>query len=324
MRKALPVAIALAIACSLAVSAVSGRYIDAEIEVFRSWGFLGLGQWETLEPRLVSVRIDPLAAEDAENLERIGAACARGEGEAPACNRLADAGYRLTRSLGLVPDLEMAYRVVLTNRIDDRLGVVLEIDGLNTNGSAEVLGTDADKKWVLLPRQTVRISGWQVSTDEALAFRFATPSDSHSPLDALRGAIRVHVYLLDPTAEGYVKGTEAAEVIDQPTVRLAFASATRLPLEVFSFNYARGKVSLGVLCEETDGTGVRISSVVTGTVAELRGLRAGDLVTSVNAVPIHSCEDLQAFLSTKESGDRVVLKVHRADHVFLLTLELEE
>ncbi len=308
----------------LSVGAVSGTYVDVEIEAFTSWGFLGLGSWNALEPRVVAIRIDPLAEEDEASVERILTACGRGQGEASACSQLEEVGYTVRRSYGLTPDLDAAYRVVLTNKTETRLGIVLEIDGLNTNGSADVVGTDDDKKWVLRPRQTVRISGWQVSTDEALAFRFATPSHSHSSVAELRGAIQVHVYLLDPTAEGYIRGTEAAEVIDQPTVRIPFASATGHPIELIAFNYARGEVGLGFLCEETDGAGIRISNVVEGTIAELRGLRQGDVVSYINAVPINSCADLVSFLSTKRPGDRVVLKVHRADRVFLLTLELEE
>ena len=306
------------------VRAVEGQYVDVSIEAFQSWGFLGLGTWARVAPQLVTVRIDPLSEDDAARREGILNACRRGEGEPEPCAALDTAGYRLVRRYGITPDLDDAYRVVLTNKTESLLGVVLEIDGLNTNGSAAVAGTESDKKWVLRPRQTVRISGWQVSTDEALAFRFATPSQSHSPLDELRGTIRVHVYVLDPTAEGYVKGTEAAEVIDQPTVRIPFSSATERPLERIDFGYARGEVGLGFLCEETPGAGVRISSVVSGTIAELKGLREGDVVTYISAVPLNSCDDLAAFLATKEPGDRVVLKIHRGGRSFLLTLELEE
>ena len=303
---------------------VAGRYVDVDVETFRAWGFLGLGTWEILEPSLVAVRIDPLPGEDAVRVGGIQEACEAGDGQVAACAVLSKVGYGLVRSYGIVPDLDDAYRVVLTNTTESLLGVVLEIDGLNTNGSAEVVGTEEDKKWVLLPGQTVRISGWQVSTDEALAFRFAAPSRSHSPLAENRGAIRIHVYLLDPTDEGYVKGTEAAEVIDQPTVRIPFRSATEIPVERIDFSYARGEVGLGFLCEETEGAGVRISNVVAGTIAELRGLREGDVITYISAVPINSCADLVSFLAAKAPGDRVVLKIHRENRAFLLTLELQD
>jgi len=301
-----------------------GRYVDVQIEAFRSWGFFGLGSWFPIPIHLSAARIDPLPLEDAARVEGILEACAGGEGEPEACALLADLGYGVVRSFGITPDLDTTYRVVLTNKTESLLGVVLEIDGLNTNGSTALTETEEDKKWVLLPGQTVRISGWQVSTDEALAFRFTTPSQSHSPLADRRGVIRVHVYLLDPTDEEFVKGTEAAEVVDQPTVRIAFRSATELPVERIGFSYARDEVGLGFTCAETDGVGVRIAEVKAGTIAELKGLRVDDVLTYINAVPIDSCADLSEFLASKVPGDRVVVKVHRKGRAFLLTLELEE
>ena len=99
---------------------------------------------------------------------------------------------------------------------------------------------------------------------------------------------------------------------------------TKLPLDVVEINYARTSVSLGILCGETGGVGVRITQVVTGTIAVLRGLQAGDVITHVNAIAVNTCVELSAVLATKKPGDRVVLKVHRADRDFLLTLEIEE
>jgi hypothetical protein len=303
---------------------VSSRYVDVEVEAFRAWGFLGLGAWETLDARFLSMdiaRLDPL---DQTRLEEIVSGCSSGVwDDHGSCPALSAVRYTFQRHYAVEPVLGSAYRVTLTNRTTGLLGVVLAIDGLNTNGSAQVTGTSKDRKWLLLPGQTVRITGWQVSSDEALQFRFATPSQAHSSLDALRGSIRVYVYLGDPRGDD-AKGTGAGAVIDQPTVVIPFASATSLPIDVVDLNYARRSVSLGILCEETDGTGIRISTVVGGTIAELRGLQAGDVVTYANGVPINTCSDLAAYVATRNAGDRVVLKVHRADAVFLLTLELEE
>jgi len=318
------IAVALLVGLSVAVGAASGRYIDVEVEVFRSWGFLGLGSWETLEPSLVAVRIDPLPAMDAARISEIQEACDAGDGDAAGCHVIENVEYALVHSFGVTPNLDEAYRVVLRNTTESLLGIVLEIDGLNTNGSTEVVGTSEDKKWVLLPGQIVQISGWQVSTDEALAFRFGVPSQSHSPLAEQRGSICVHVYVPDVVAQDSVKGTEAAELIDQPTVQIPFRSATRMPVERIEYAYARGEVGLGFLCEETVGAGVRISNVVTGTIGELKGLREGDVITYISAVPINSCADLASFLATKSPGERVVLKVHREGRAFLLTLELQE
>jgi hypothetical protein len=309
---------------AVTLRAFGGTYVDVSVEAFQSWGFLGLGSWIEMEPDLVAVRINRLPEEDTAQVADLQALCASGSGEDSACRLLSSLEYGIVRSFGITPNLDATYRVFLRNLTESVLGVVLEIDGLNTNGSAPIVGTKEDKKWILLPDQSVRISGWQVTADEALAFRFATPSQAHSPYAELRGMIRVHVYLPDPRVTDESKGTEAAEVIDQPTVVIPFESATEFSVEQVSFSYARGEVGLGFLCEETDGAGVRISDVVTGTIAELKGLRAGDVVTYINAVPIRTCADLSAFLATKLPGDHVVLKVHRERRAFLLTLELEE
>ena len=282
---------------------ITGRYIDVEVEVFHSWGLFGLGTWESLEPRLISLAIEPLFDDDAGSV---------------------GIDYGFHRDYSINPSLGDPYRVVLTNRTDSLLGVVLAIDGLNTNGDAQVTGTDADRKWVLLPHQAVRIVGWRVGTDRALRFSFATPSGSHSPVSSERGMIRVYAYLPGSEEGGFEKGTGAGQLVDQPTVRIPFHSASHSPLEVISIGYARGEIGLGFACKEVDGAGIMVGSVITGTIAELRGLREGDLISYANGIPIDSCFDLQDLLATKSPGDRIVVKVHREGRAFLLMLEIEE
>jgi len=327
LSRTCPIALAfvvLAASWAGVATSASSRYVGIEIEVFRPWGLFGLGTWEALDTRFVSMDIARLEAADQANLADAVGGCQRGAwNDLGSCPALSTVQYVFERHYALEPVLGALYRVTLTNRTTGLLGLVLAIDGLNTNGSAEVTGTARDKKWILLPGQTVRIAGWQVSSDEALQFRFATPSQAHSALDTLRGSIRVYVYLADPRPDA-AKGTAAGVVVDQPTVLIPFASMTSQPVDIVDLRYARASVSLGILCEETGGTGVRISTVVTGTIAELRGLRAGDVITYANGIPIQTCSDLTLYLATRRPGDRVVLKVHRADTVFLLTLELEE
>ena len=307
------------------VGAVTTRLVDVELEVFRPWGVLGLGTWQTMAVDFVSMRIEAFPDGAVEALERIATGCTvNGDLDTAACETVGELEYVFHRTYSTEPMLGAEYRVVMTNRTDTLLGIVLGIDGLNSNGSANLVGTDEDKKWILLPRQTVRISGWQVSEDEALAFRFATPSATHSQLDSARGEIRLDIYVADPTALGAVKGTEAGQIVDQPTVRIPFEAATETPVETLRLSYAREHVTLGVLCENTDGVGIRIREVVAGTIAELKGLREGDVISYINAVPMTSCEDLRAYLETRSPGDRVVAKIHREGRAFLLTLELEE
>jgi len=255
--------IAILAGVSLSGYAISGRYVDVDIEAFHGWGFLGLGTWNGIEPRLVSLRIEPLPADDAG---RVGI------------------DYAFYRDYSIVPSLGDPYRVVLTNRTDGLLGIVLAIDGLNTNGDAKVTGTDADRKWILLP----------------------------------------YAYLPSPGNGSFEKGTGAGELTDQPTIRIPFRSASHVPLEVISIGYGRGKIGLGFTCAEVEGAGIMVGDVIPGTIADLRGLRAGDVITYANAAAVNSCSDLQAILAARSPGDRVVVKVHREGRAFLLMLEIEE
>ncbi len=300
---------------------MGSRYLDVGVEVFHPWGFLGMGWYEPLDARFVAMDIGALSAEDAANVARLSARCSGTD--APECEALEELDYVFARTYAAEPVLGAAYRIVLTNKTAAALGVVVVIDGLNTNGGLAASGTAEDRKWILASGQTVRISGWQVSTDQALQFRFETPSRSQAEDAAERGTIRVDVYLPQPGVEG-ARGTGSGSVIDQPTVLVPFASATALPTDVFAINYARTSVSLGILCGETGGVGVRVTRVVEGTIAELRGLRAGDVITHINAVPVNTCAELSAYVATKQPGDRVVVKVHREGRDFLLTLEIEE
>jgi len=324
MKKILVLTVLLGTLMGGAARAASGEFIAVEIEVFRSWGFLGWGSWEAAETRFITSRFAPLEEADAAALAKLYALCAveSAAADVDACGLLADLTHVSEQSNTLTAELGKDYRVVLRNLTDVTVGIVVGVDGLNSNGNEPIHGDASDRKWVLLPRQTVRIAGWQISEDEALQFRFATPSKTHSPLAEERGGIAVYAYLPDPLGTASARGTEAGAVIGQPTVRIPFASATTAPVETIAFDYSSDSIRLGILCTETSGPGIRIVGVIEGTIADLRDLRVGDVITYADARPIDSCQDLGDLLATKSAGDRIVLKVHRADRVFLMTLEL--
>jgi len=328
MRKILFTLLVGCLIYGVGLFAATGQFVAAEVEVFESWGILHWGTWNPMEEELLSTRVLQVSEEDDEAVAAVLTACEVAtdlDGSASgSCDALERFYYVREGRYDLDPLLGRPYRIQLKNMTAGYLGIVLAVDGLNTNGNAPIVGDASDRKWILRPFQTVSISGWQVSADEALQFEFAPPSQSHSTLEELRGTIQLAVYLSDPFGDEDRKGTHAGEMIDQPTVVIPFASATTHPVETMTFNYLRDRVVLGIQCEETQGAGIRIVAVVQGTAAEQAGLRAGDIITYANALPINSCSDMQELLDSKTPGDRVVLKVHRPERVFLIMVELEE
>jgi len=328
MRRKLSTLLAVCLIYGVGLFAATGQFVVVEVESFESWGILHWGTWNLMEEELMMTRILQVSEEDGRAVTDILAACdgdvELGATASGSCNALDRFHYVREATYDLDPLLGRPYRIQLTNLTSGYLGVVLAVDGLNTNGNAPIVGDASDRKWILRPFQTVAIAGWQVSSEEALQFEFATPSQSHSTLEPLRGTIHLAVYLADPFADENRKGTEAGEMIDQPTVVIPFVAATILPVETLTFDYSRDGVVLGIQCEDTDGAGIRIAAVVEGTAAEQAGLRAGDIITYANAIPINTCSDMQELLESKSPGDRIVLKIHRPDRVFLITIELEE
>jgi hypothetical protein len=328
MRRIILALLAILLTGGIGAVAATGQFVAVEIEAFESWGILHWGTWAAMDEQLLSTRLTALPDEDVAALEAALSDCAAAAdlngSDLGACSALKKVHFVREGSYDIDPLLGRPYRIQIRNLTAGYVGVVLAVDGLNTNGNATIAGDATDRKWILRPFQSVSLSGWQVTEDQALQFEFAAPSQSHSSLEELRGTINVAVYLPNPLADDDRRGTQAGEMIDQPTVQIPFMSATTHPVERLSFDYSRDRVVLGIQCEETDGAGIRIAGVVQGTAAEQAGLRVGDVITYANAVPINSCSDMQALLDSKQPGDRLVIKVHRPDRVFLVTIELEE
>ncbi len=321
--------------------AATGQFVAVEVEAFESWGILNWGTWNLVEEELQSVQILQMDIDDSRSVASMLADCneyppgwlsARGSG---ACEAASLFHFVREGQYNLNPSLGSPYRIRLRNLTAGYLGIVLAIDGLNTYDNASIVGDASDQKWILRPFQSVVISGWQVTDDVALQFEFAPPSQVHSSLEEHRGTIYLAAYLdlyevsvmaggdEDIGMDGEGRGTAAAEQIDQPVVRIPFHSVTTRPVETLTFNYSRDRVILGIQCEETQGAGIRIAAVVQGTAAEQAGLRSGDIITYANAIPINTCSDMQELLDSKSPGDRIILKVHRPERVFLITVELD-
>lgn len=71
------------------------------------------------------------------------------------------------------------YELVLRNPLPVRVAVALSVDGLNTIDARRTSAWDASK-WVIGPYGTIRVSGWQTSTERARRFYFTSESDSYA------------------------------------------------------------------------------------------------------------------------------------------------
>lgn len=71
------------------------------------------------------------------------------------------------------------YEVVVRNPLPVRVAVALSVDGLNTIDARHTSSWDASK-WVIEPYGTIRISGWQMSSNRARRFYFTTERDSYA------------------------------------------------------------------------------------------------------------------------------------------------
>jgi hypothetical protein len=71
------------------------------------------------------------------------------------------------------------YELRLTNPLSERVAVAVSIDGLNVIDARHTGAWDASK-WVIHPRGTLTLSGWQVGPERARRFYFTTERDAYA------------------------------------------------------------------------------------------------------------------------------------------------
>jgi hypothetical protein len=71
------------------------------------------------------------------------------------------------------------YELRIRNPLPVRVAVALSVDGLNTIDARRSSSWDSSK-WLIEPYQTIRISGWQMSSSRARRFYFTTERDSYA------------------------------------------------------------------------------------------------------------------------------------------------
>jgi hypothetical protein len=89
-----------------------------------------------------------------------------------------------------------------------------------------------------------------------------------------------------------------------------------------------GKTALGVVPDynegESNGKGVRISGTTAGTPAAQAGLKEGDILVGFNSKPLDTLIDLSNALAAAKPGDKVKLRVLRANNEFTVDVTLVE
>lgn len=71
------------------------------------------------------------------------------------------------------------YEVRIYNPLPQRVAVALSVDGLNSIDARRTSAWNASK-WVIEPYGTIRIGGWQMSSERARRFYFTTERDSYA------------------------------------------------------------------------------------------------------------------------------------------------
>jgi hypothetical protein len=241
------------------------------------------------------------------------------------------------------------YSIRLANRTDERIKVVVSVDGLNVLFKHPVRGRAAeDVGFVLGPRKTQVVAGWQVDGDEGQRFVFSPGEWSEGQAADARqiGIIEVHVYrelkhwTLPGTEEQEAApsggsaqgarrppvGTGAGEDFENEVQRVHFRPASDEPATRAVIQYGRLATMkrgdrLGVTVEPVD-EGLRIVDVTGGSLADEVGLRQGDVITMVDMDEAPSANDLRRAVQSKQRGDTLFLKITRGRHMLSVKIRI--
>ena len=72
------------------------------------------------------------------------------------------------------------YGIVVHNRLDRRVGVVLAVDGRNIISGKQSWLKNNERMYILEPNQTSEFKGWRTSSDLVNRFYFTTTADSYT------------------------------------------------------------------------------------------------------------------------------------------------
>lgn len=252
------------------------------------------------------------------------------------------------------------YSIHLRNRTDERLKVVVAVDGVNVYWKAPLRGTaDGDVGSILRPGERRELEGFQVDENTAQRFVFSPPewSEGSERAETRIGTIEVHVYrewhpiyrreapagemekhgaqapALQAAPGEPPIGTTGGEDVESNVRRVRFVCATPTPESRALLIYGRPDETrpvpgpwygsrLGIRGEDTED-GIRIVEVLRGTLAEDAGLLRGDVIVKVDVTPEPRLADLRRALERKHSGEYLFLEIARRSHTLSLKLRLD-
>ena len=138
------------------------------------------------------------------------------------------------------------------------------------------------------------------------------PPDQTLKLDVLRGTEKLSFY---------VAGVEARDRMDQLADTVDPTKSHIEPLGIFALNFDE---DVRVLLPNVHiGTGVIVVGQAPGFNSVHTGLRAGDVILSLNRAPVESVEQLKSAVAQLKPGDAAVLRIERKGQFQYLAFEME-
>jgi len=146
------------------------------------------------------------------------------------------------------------YEIEITNGSDKTVGVALYIDGINTAFMRRELPS-AGSKWILAPKSTTLIRGWQADMGSARKFVFAGKEESLAAskgYNAKIGIISASFFPEAPTGRGTQEAETKAGAALGSAVRSVQVNLEPTPAEVIvlRYDYRKGLEGRGIEVRE--------------------------------------------------------------------------